>query len=335
MIEKDDLYPLIFSPIYKPIVWGGDMLRFHLGRTLPRTDGIPIAESWELSDRPGDESVVENGELQGRSINELINRYGKSLVGELYTPGKRFPLLVKIIDAGKRLSLQVHPDEIYCRSDKSAEPKTEMWYIIAANPNAKIFAGLKPNSTRQQFIENINSMEIENFLQTYNSVPGDAYFISAGRVHAIGAGNLILEIQQNSNTTYRISDWGRIGSDGKQRELHVQQALNSIHFMDRTTPRIPGASDNVFHNRKFPIINRCPYFKVDELKLVESLIDKTDKSSFTLLTALKNPIKICGIDKQISVDLNVGRTALLPSNFGAYRIDVKENVETTVIKTSL
>ncbi|MEM4248189.1 MAG: type I phosphomannose isomerase catalytic subunit [Candidatus Nanoarchaeia archaeon] len=333
MIEKDELYPLLFSPIYVNVVWGGNMLETTLGRKLPKTD-IPIGEAWEVCDREDAQSIVENGPLAGKSLGELCAQYGKALLGDLFNGG-RFPLLVKIIDAGKRLSLQVHPDENYCAKNPGAEPKTEMWYVIDAKPDAKIIAGLKYNCTMRQFIEKINSTDIENYLQIHNSVPGDAYYISAGRVHAIGGGNLLLEIQQNSNTTYRISDWGRLGSDGKPRELHIEQALSCINFMDRNTPRIPGVSDSAYHNRKLPIINMCPFFRVDELRLVGGYFDRTDGASFHLLTAINKNATVRSADKRRHAEIPRGRTALIPANFGTYSIEVPEGSETTVIKTTL
>ncbi len=333
MIEKDELYPLIFQPIYVNVVWGGTMLSSYLGRDLPQMD-LPVGESWEISDRDGAESIVSSGELKGRKIGKLIEYYGKSLLGENFRGG-RFPLLVKLIDAGKRLSLQVHPDEANCRSNPGAEPKTEMWYIMSARPGSKIYAGLKPNCTRMQFVENIKSTDIENCLQIHRSEVGDAYYIPAGRVHAIGSGNLLLEIQQNSNTTFRISDWGRVGSDGKSRELHIEQAFKCINFMDRVNPKISGVSDLSAHNRKYPIINRCPFFKVDEIRLVESYLDRTERSSFQLLTATSNPVTIRGREKKCEVRIEKGRTALVPANFGGYTIEMDPGHNATVIKTSI
>ena len=242
---------------------------------------------------------------------------------------------MKLIDAGKRLSLQVHPNEEACaKIGGGAEPKTEMWYVIAAERGAKIIAGLSGKSTRRQFVENLNSADIEKLLQVFDSYPGDAYFINAGRVHAIGSGNLLLEIQQNSDTTYRISDWGRTDSNGKPRQLHIEQAMESIDFMDRTVPRITGASDTTDHNRKYPLINRCPFFRVDDLKLVEDWYDSTDSTaSFHLLTAINHPIKV-GRDGRIT-EVPVGSTCLLPASFGSYNIIVERGSTSTVVRTTL
>lgn len=331
-ITEDQLYPLMFQPIYMEIMWGGKLMKKHLKRDIPKTK-IPIAEAWEISDRKGAESVIENGPLAGMTIDKLIKKYGKNFLGNSCKPGERFPLLVKLIDSGKRLSLQVHPDEEACTKIKGAEPKTEMWYIIAAEPSGKIIAGLKPHCTQRKFVDNIESSDIEDCLQTFKSSPGDAYFISSGRVHAIDAGNLLLEIQQNSNTTYRISDWGRVGTDGKSRELHVEQALQCINFADRSSPRITGVSGTTSHNRKFPIINRCPFFHVDDLRLVDNWQDTTDGSSFHLLTAINGQIKIEGRSGETVVDK--GRTCVIPANYGKYIIKIRSQKETTVIKTTL
>jgi mannose-6-phosphate isomerase len=331
-VEKDELYPILFDPIYVDVVWGGNLLKDHLKRETPGKNS-PIGESWEISDREGAVSVVSNGPMKGISLRDLIVHYEKALVGNAFAGG-RFPLLIKLIDAGKRLSLQVHPDEYACAKLKdNAEPKTEMWYVIAAKQGTKIFAGLKSNCTQRRFIDSMTSTDIETCLQTFNSVPGDAFFISAGRVHSIGGGNLLLEIQQNSNTTYRISDWGRLGTDGKPRELHIDKALECINFTDRTSPRIAGVSSFSDHNRKFPIINRCPFFRIDDLRLVERWPDSTDGNSFHLITAVNQPVTISRYD--LSVKVETGSTCMIPASFGDYSIIVPEGKETTVIRTTL
>ena len=332
-LDKDELYPLLFEPVYKPVMWGGHKLADLLKRPVPK-DGQPIGEAWEICDREEFESPVLNGPLKGTSIRRLVENLGRDFVGHTYGGG-RFPLLVKLIDAGRRLSLQVHPnEEVSARLGDGAQPKTEMWYIIQADKGAKIIAGLSPKSSRMRFMENLHSADIEQQLQVFDSFAGDAYFISSGRVHAIGAGNLLLEIQQNSDTTYRISDWGRAGSDGKPRKLHIEQALESIDFMDRTVPRITGASDNVDHNRKFPIINRCPFFKVDELMLTTDWHDSTaTNASFHLLTAINKPF-VVGSDLK-STSVPVGSTCLIPACFGSYSVSLPEGGPATLIRTTL
>jgi len=333
MIDKNDLYPILFEPIYMGRMWGGSQMASVLHRELPESKE-PIGESWELVDRDGEESVIANGALKGLTIRKLIEYYGKDIIANTYH-GNRFPLLVKIIDAGKRLSLQVHPDISACRElGNGAEPKTEMWYIISAERNAKIIAGIKPNSTKRQIVETMSLPDVENYLQVFDSIPGDAYFIPSGKIHAIGAGNLILEIQQNSDTTYRVSDWGRVDSNGKSRELHVEQALKSIDFTDRTPSRITGVSDSVTHNRKYPIIRHCPYFLVNDLRLVDEWRDSTfETSSFHLITPINNPVKV-GRDHLTTV-VPAGCTCFIPASFGAYTVSLEGEGQTTVIRTNL
>ena len=179
-------------------------------------------------------------------------------------------------------------------------------------------------------MDSYNSPDIEKYLHIYKSVPGDAYFITSGTVHAVGEGNLLLEIQQNSDTTYRISDWERVDVEGKPRELHVKNALESIHFAKRVSPKITGVSGSTLHNRKYPIINRCPFFRVDDLKLTNRWDDKT-AGTFHILTAITNNIRV-GKGNNL-VEVKTGRSCLVPAAFGDYSIFVDETKETTVIKT--
>lgn len=334
MIDRDKLYPLVFKPIYHGKMWGGTQIKGFLKRDDIPELKEPVGESWELVDREDEQSVVANGPLKGATITQLVKHYGKALLGSKYTGG-RFPLLVKIIDASKRLSLQVHPDEQACaRLGDGAEPKAEMWYILNTQKGAKIMAGMSLRSTKQQLLSTIQTAEVEKYLQVFESEPGDAYFISSGTLHAIGEGNLLLEIQQNSDTTYRASDWGRVDKDGKSRELHLEKALESINYINRTSPRIPGVVGVVQHNRKFPVVNRCRFFSVDDLRLIGEWNDDTTVSgSFHLVTCVNKHISISTNDS--NVDLNPGQTCLIPASLGAYRILPVEPGETDVLRTTL
>ena len=333
MIEKEDLYPLLFKPVYKEVMWGGSNLEKILHRELPAERKGPIGESWEITDRPEGVSIVANGPLTGTSLSDLVRYFGSDLIGEKYNGGA-FPLLVKIIDAGKRLSLQVHPDENACARIPGIEPKTEMWYIIHAEKNAKIIAGLRSDTTKLTFLRNVAGREVEHTLQIFDSVPGDAYFIKAGKVHAIGAGNLLLEIQQNSNTTYRLSDWGRVDENGKSRELHVEQAKDCIDYMDRTVSRVSGACDKSTQNRKYPLVKNCPYFQVEEIRLFEKWRDNTaTTNSFHIITAISGPVRVGRGD--LVTDVPAGVSCLIPAVFGTYFIDRLSDERTTVIKTTL
>lgn len=224
------LYPLTFHPLFKTRPWGGRMIESLYGKPLP--PDARIGESWEISDRPDDESIVANGPLAGTSLRQLMEQHGDAILGGARAAaGSRFPLLCKILDARDRLSLQVHPPG-HRAPELGGEPKTEMWYIADAAPGAELFAGLRPGVTRPVFEAKIASGEVADCFHRIPVTRGDTMFLPSGRVHAIGAGLVIFEIQQNSDTTYRVFDWNRPGLDGKLRELHVPQSLASIDFAD-------------------------------------------------------------------------------------------------------
>lgn len=336
-IDFSQLYPMKFAPIYQARMWGGTQMREVLGREVPASEE-PIGESWELVDRADEQSVLLNGPLAGKSLHELLVHYGRELVGRKAKSIDRFPLLVKLIDAGDRLSLQVHPDEEACREiGNGAEPKTEMWYIIAARKGAKILAGLSGRATRQQLVSRLDSPDVENLLQIHLSQPGDAYFITSGTLHAIGGGNLILEIQQNSDTTYRVSDWGRVDAHGKPRQLHIEAGVRSINFMNRTSPRIVGVSGTARHNRKFDVVTLCPFFTVNDLRLVDVWNDDTTPAgSFHLVSAINAPLRIGRPDDpERMVTAAAGETVLVPACYGAYVIAPAAEGECQVVRTTL
>jgi mannose-6-phosphate isomerase len=220
------LYPLTFHPIFKERLWGGRTLETLYQKRLPPASAV--GESWEVSDRPGDESVIANGPLAGTTLRSLMAERAGDVVGDARcAPGGRFPLLCKILDARDRLSLQVHP-----RSPALGEPKTEMWHIARAEAGAQLYVGLKRGTTRADFERALRRGTVEQCFHTIPVRAGDTMFLPSGRVHAIGAGLVIFEIQQNSDTTFRVYDWNRAGLDGKPRDLHVTESLESIDFAD-------------------------------------------------------------------------------------------------------
>lgn len=226
-----------FFPIYKERPWGGQAIaKLGAHRSLP--PGQKIGESWEISDRPDDESVIENGPFRGQSIRWLLDQHGSFVMGRPWKTGQRFPLLVKVLDAAERLSLQVHPPPRIARELKG-EPKMEMWYFLGAEPHAAVLAGLKKGVRREDFERHLRTQTLEPLIHRIAVSRGDAMVIPCGRIHAIDAGCLILEIQQNSDTTYRIYDWKRAGPDGKPRPLHIEQTLKSMNFHD-FEPRLVG-----------------------------------------------------------------------------------------------
>jgi mannose-6-phosphate isomerase len=223
------LYPLIFNPVFKERVWGGRSLEQLYHKTLP--PGTRIGESWEISDRPEAVSVIANGPLAGKDLRWLMEHHRTELLGPVAAPNGRFPLLVKILDAQEILSLQVHPPAAVAPR-LGGEPKTEMWYIAHAAPGAELYMGLKNGIIREDFEARLRQGAVAECFHRLPVKSGDAMFIPSGRVHAVGAGNVIFEIQQNSDTTYRVFDWNRMGLDDQPRAVHIDQALASIDFND-------------------------------------------------------------------------------------------------------
>ena len=221
------LYPLTFEPIYKERVWGGERLREALGKQL--TGAAPVGESWELVDLSGDQSRVAAGSRAGATLHDLIQMDGEALLGPAALDGERFPLLVKYIDASQTLSVQVHPDR-EAAERLGGRPKSEAWYILDAEPDAVLYLGLEPGLTAESLRAALAAGEVESLVRRIPVRRGDLFPVPPGTVHAIGAGVLLAEVQQPSDTTYRVYDWGRVGLDGRPRELHVEQALQSIHF---------------------------------------------------------------------------------------------------------
>jgi mannose-6-phosphate isomerase len=216
---------LQFQPIYQERVWGSHRLNTLLGRELP--PGPPIGESWEIVDRPEAQSKVRGGRFGGATLRELIEHHATEVMGPGWKPDDRFPLLVKWLDCSDRLSLQVHPPAAVAPA-LGGEPKTENWYVAHSAPGASLFVGLKPGVTRARFEKAVAAGTAEDCVNKVSVASGDSVLVQSGQVHAIDAGNLILEIQENSDTTYRLYDWGRAGLDGKPRTLHLEESLRSI-----------------------------------------------------------------------------------------------------------
>jgi len=247
-----EAYPLKFEPIYKQRIWGGRKLAEVFGKDLPA--GEKIGESWELADLPQDKSVIANGDLDGRTLRSVIEQYPKEIMGDACFAGP-FPLLVKLLDCQDILSVQVHPDSQTCRRLSTGQPKTECWYIISAQPGAAIYKGLKKGVTKEHFAEAIKKGTVADTLAKVPVAVGECHFLPAGTAHAIGPGLLIAEIQTPSDTTYRVFDWNRVDDAGKARELHIEQALESIHF-DVCADDLPVTTMGRLAD--------CEYFKIDK-----------------------------------------------------------------------
>ena len=274
---------ITFKPLYKQRVWGGRELEALYGRSLP-AGNAPIGESWEVVDRENEQSVVESGEFAGRTLHELWSRYPEQVFGRGLPPSRRFPLLLKILDARQRLSVQVHPPtEIACQL--GGEPKTEMWYVAHADPGAEIFAGLRTGVTRESFEKGVREGLTKDHVHRVPVQAGDFIFIPSGRLHAIGGGVVIFEIQENSDTTYRVYDWGRDGLDGVPRKLHVEESMQCIDFAD-TEPGTGTAEGDMLIN--------CAQFTVERWRLPAggSRVVGTD-GKFAVLAVVEGKID-CG-----------------------------------------
>lgn len=326
------IYPLLFNPVYKEVIWGGDKISSYTGKNIPETE-LPVGESWIICDRGEKQSTVVNGPLAGKTLRELVAAWPGRIVGSKHQSEEQFPLLVKLLDSGKRLSLQVHPDEQTSRKYPDAESKNEMWYLLDHEEGAMIYAGLRFDKTQLQFRTRIGTDKLEECLQSFPSHVGDAYWIPAGTVHAIGGGNLILEVQQNSDTTYRVHDWGRVGKDGKPRKLHVDEALECIHFKDRGLPLIRVDETPVTANKKKSLVRPNKFFISDELKIVSEFFSKTSSKSFHLLSAVDHSFVVKFGDNEVEVPR--GDTCLLPAALGEYQIIPQENTVLTVIRSKL
>lgn len=230
MIASHELSVLQFTPVYQERVWGGRNLESLYGRELPK-QGAPYGESWEICDRPEAQSLVASGPLQGWSLHDLWTRARNEVFGFAYSghPSERFPLLIKILDAQEDLSMQVHPDD-GTAAEVGGEAKSEAWYVVNSKPGARLYAGMKPGTTPEDFRQAMEQGAVADHAVSMVVSPGDCLAVPGGTLHAIGGGVVIFEIQQNSDTTYRVFDWNRLGLDGKPRALHQEQAMKVLNF---------------------------------------------------------------------------------------------------------
>ncbi len=318
------MHPLRFEPILKRLIWGGR----RLGEVLrkPIGEGSDHAESWEVSDHRADVSVVAHGPLAGTNLRDLLRDRPLELLGPAVGRRDQFPLLVKFIDAQQTLSVQVHPDDHLGRRLANDNGKTETWVVVAAEPGSLIYAGLKQGVTREQFARAIEMGEVEPLLHRFPARAGDCILIPAGIVHAIGAGVMIAEIQQMSDATFRVFDWNRMGADGKPRQLHVDEALESTDFSAgpvnplRTDPvAIPGG----VRER----LSASDFFALDRLRLSgPARVGRDDR--FTILMNLGGAAEVRHGD--VSHPLGFGDTLLLPAAIGECEV-VPVDGEATLI----
>jgi mannose-6-phosphate isomerase len=309
------LYPLRFKPILRRLIWGGR----RLGTVLHKPIGneSDYAESWEVSDYHDQVSVVENGDLADSTIRDLVHTRAAELLGEAVGAREQFPLLVKFIDAREPLSVQVHPNDELGRRLAGDNGKTESWVIVDVEPGSVIYAGLKAGVDRDRLKKAIDSNTVEPLLHRIEPKRGDCILIEAGTVHAIGAGVLLAEIQEMSDATFRVYDWGRVGPDGKPRALHIEQAMQSIDFergpVDPTRPVWEPMAGGGSRER----LARSQYFALERLKLgAPSHVGASDR--FTILMGLSGTAEIVYRDDRVRLDF--GQTVLLPAALGPCEI---------------
>ena len=312
-------YPLTFRPIYQDRVWGGRRLETLFGRALP--EGRVIGESWEVCDRPDAVSVVANGPLAGRSLHALMSEDAAGLWGAGVANGAPFPWLCKLLDACDDLSLQVHPPAGLAAS-LGGEPKTEMWYVAAADPGSCVYAGVQPGTTRETFAKRAQDGTVAELFHRIPVTAGDVLFLPSGRVHALGRGLVIFEIQQNSDTTYRVFDWNRVGLDGKPRALHLEQALASIDFTDTAPALVPQTSiaDRGVEVRS---LVRHGLFAIDEVRGRGSVADRRPEGGVGLVAVISGTVRFTGGGQTVAV--GPGGFVVLPAGMGDLTMDAGED----------
>ncbi len=311
-------YPLKFYEIYKPKVWGGRKIETVLGKHMPEG---PIGESWELSDHFDDVSIVRNGPLEGRSLREIWHCDPEGVLGTCLASRDygEFPLLVKFIDAAQWLSVQVHPDDEYARLYGEGESgKEEAWYVIDAAEGARLVAGLREGTTREQFRHLLEEGRIEECLHYVDVKAGDIVHVSAGTVHSIGPGILLCEIQETSDATYRVWDWGRVGLDGRSRPLHIDKAIDVIRF--ESTPAgkaCPDVLQEAAPRRE--MLTTCRHFRIEKLESREPFELEPVEGSFQVLVSIHaTATVVCEGERYV---LGRADTMLLPAALPSARVE--------------
>ncbi len=301
-----------FRPILNSMIWGGEKIIPFKGL---ESDQKMVGESWELSGVEGSESVVANGELKGSTITELLKSSGRELIGEKNYArfGNEFPLLIKFIDAKGDLSIQVHPNDELAAKRHNSKGKTEMWYVVDADKGAKLRSGFARQVSAAEYVNSVDNDTVTDILKEYDVHAGDLFFLPAGRIHSIGAGCFIAEIQQTSNITYRIYDFNRTDSEGHPRELHTQQAVDAIDYSVETDYRTH--YDREAQNQDLELIS-CPYFTTSILNLTDHIVvDYSALDSFVIYICVEGEAVVNG------EKVKCGETMLLPATVQSAEIE--------------
>ena len=300
------LYPLKFQPILKNKIWGGQKLQQVLNKPTTSTEA---GESWEISDVEGDTSVVSNGSLKGTSLKTLMDTYTSDLMGakNFRQFGTKFPLLIKFIDAKQDLSVQLHPNDQLAKERHNSFGKTEMWYVVQADPDSNLIVGFNQDMTQELYLKHLKDKTLQSILNFDAVKPGDTYFIEVGRIHAIGAGVLLAEIQQTSDITYRVYDWDRVDSDGNERELHNDIALEAFDFDMPDNFRVDYTKDS---NTPTELVS-CPYFTTNVMDVNERISKENTHDSFMIYMCVDGNARIEVDGNQ--TEISMGETVLIPA----------------------
>lgn len=321
-----NLYPFKFRPILKDRLWGGTKLGDIFGK--PISSDI-VGESWEISTVEGDISVVKNGNLAGTSLQELINQDAEALLGKSVVKrfGATFPILIKFIDAKQDLSIQLHPNDALAKERHNSFGKTEMWYIMDADKEADLIVGFNKTVTKQEYQKSIENDTLLDLLNYEKVKEGDTFFINTGKIHAIGAGVVLAEIQQTSDVTYRVFDFNRKDKDGNLRELHTDLALDAMDYEKKDDFKVT-------YNKQQNTINKmvdCPYFKTNYLQVTEDIIfDVAERDSFTIYMCVAGSASIA--NEYGDASIKKGETLLLPAS--SKKISIKSN-EATLLEVTI
>ena len=316
-------YPILFKPILKERIWGGNKLKTVLNKSnVINTTG----ESWEISSVENEVSIILNGLYQDTNLTQLINDFPVETLGTAVFKkfGKEFPLLFKFLDAKQELSIQVHPNDALAKKRHQSFGKTEMWYVIQAEENAKIIVGFKEKSSPEEYLHHLENKTLLKILNEIVVKKGDVFLLESGTIHAIGAGIVIAEIQQTSDITYRIYDWDRLDSHGNARELHTDLALEAINYNITNTKKEYNKTLNVSN-----LAVDCPFFTAKIIPLQDEIIFKTNKQSFTVLMCTDGDFELHYNNQ--TEQYNIGDTILIP----AFLTDFKLTGKATILEISL
>jgi len=299
------LYPFTFEPIFKERIWGGTKLRDYLNKSI---SSEITGESWELSTVPNDVSVINNGILKGKNLNELIDQFPEEILGkEVYSRfGKQFPLLFKYLDAREDLSIQLHPNDELAKARHNSFGKTEMWYVMQADKGARLIIGFKEDTNQADYLSHLDNKSLLTILDEIQVKKGDVFLLETGTVHAIGGGILLAEIQQTSDITYRVYDWDRVDANGNGRELHTELALDAITYQTTSAKK----EYTAIENKSISVVD-CPYFKTNIIELNGEIPIHKSKDAFTVLMCTDGNFELCLNDEKYVY--KAGDTVLIPA----------------------